>query len=109
MRRNPKKGKRAKRRQRRIKRACFEEGPRFSGAKHTETGWADGVFLHHAGRKDFFDTLKARQQPRFFRVDGFGMLRPDFVRRISAQSAASLGAKHLAPWGSYSFLSWRRM
>ena len=54
----PKKGKRAKRRQRRIKRACFEEGPRFSGAKHTETGWADGVFLHHAGRKDFFDTLK---------------------------------------------------
>ena len=42
MRGKPKKGKRAKRRQRRIKRACFEEGPRFSGAKHTETGWADG-------------------------------------------------------------------
>ena len=61
MRGKPKKGKRAKRRQRRIKRACFEEGPRFSGAKHTETGWADGVFLHHAGRKDFFDTLKQTQ------------------------------------------------
>ena len=40
-----------------MKRACFEDGPRFSGAKHTETGWADGVFLLHAGRKDFFDTL----------------------------------------------------
>ena len=57
MRGKPKKGKRAKRRQRRMKRACFEDGPRFSGAKHTETGWADGVFLPHAGRKDFFDTL----------------------------------------------------
>ena len=57
MRGKPKKGKRAKRRQRRMKRACFEDGPRFSGAKHTETGWADGVFLLHAGRKDFFDTL----------------------------------------------------
>ena len=57
MRGKPKKGKQAKRRQRRMKRACFEDGPRFSGAKHTETGWADGVFLHHAGRKDFFDTL----------------------------------------------------
>ena len=53
----PKKGKQAKRRQQRMKRACFEDGPRFSGAKHTETGWADGVFLLHAGRKDFFDTL----------------------------------------------------
>ena len=53
----PKKGKQAKRRQRRMKRACFEDGPRFSGAKHTETGWADGVFLLHAERKDFFDTL----------------------------------------------------
>ena len=40
-----------------MKRACFEDGPRFSGAKHTETGWADGVFLLHARRKDFFDTL----------------------------------------------------
>ena len=40
-----------------MKRACFEDGPRFSGAKHTETGWADGVFLLHAGRKDFFDKL----------------------------------------------------
>ena len=40
-----------------MKHACFEDGPRFSGAKHTETGWADGVFLLHAGRKDFFDTL----------------------------------------------------
>ena len=39
------------------KRGCFEEGPRSSGAKRTETGWADGVFLLHAGRKDFFDTL----------------------------------------------------
>ena len=45
------------RRQRRRKRARFEEGPRFPGAKRTETGWADGVFLPHAGRKDFFDTL----------------------------------------------------
>ena len=45
------------RRQRRRKRARFEEGPRFPGAKRTETGWADGVFLLHAGRKDFFDTL----------------------------------------------------
>ena len=42
MRGKPKKGKQAKRRQRRMKRACFEDGPRFSGAKHTETGWADG-------------------------------------------------------------------
>ena len=54
----PKKGKQAKRRQRRMKRAGFEDGPRFSGAKHTETGWADGVFLLHAGRKDFFDTQR---------------------------------------------------
>ena len=45
------------RRQRRRKRARFEEGPQFPGAKRTETGWADGVFLLHAGRKDFFDTL----------------------------------------------------
>ena len=58
MRGKPKKGKRAMRRQRRRKRARFEEGPRFPGAKRTETGWADGVFLPHAGRKDFFDTLK---------------------------------------------------
>ena len=58
MRGKPKKGKQAKRRQRRMKRACFEDGPRFSGAKHTETGWADGVFLLHAGRKDFFDTQR---------------------------------------------------
>ena len=57
MRGKPKKGKRAMRRQRRRKRAHFEEGPRFPGAKRTETGWADGVFLPHAGRKDFFDTL----------------------------------------------------
>ena len=57
MRGKPKKGKQAKRRQRRMKRACFEDGPRFSGAKHTETGWADGVFLLHTGRKDLFDTL----------------------------------------------------
>ena len=47
------------RRQWRKERARFEEGPRFSGAKRTETGWADGVFLLHAGRKDFFDTLRA--------------------------------------------------
>ena len=58
MRGKPKKGKQAKRRQQRMKRACFEDGPRFSGAKHTETGWADGVFLLHAGRKDFFDTQR---------------------------------------------------
>ena len=57
MRGKPKKGKRAMRRQRRRKRAHFEEGPRFPGAKRTETGWADGVFLPHAGRKNFFDTL----------------------------------------------------
>ena len=31
--------------------------PRFPGAKRTETGWADGVFLLHAWRKGFFDTL----------------------------------------------------
>mgnify|MGYP007091033538 FL=1 len=57
MRGKPKKGKRAMRRQWRRKRARFEEGSRLSGAKRTETGWANGVFLHHAGRKDFFDTL----------------------------------------------------
>ena len=45
------------RRQWRKERARFEEGPRFSGAKRTETGWADGVFLLHAWRKGFFDTL----------------------------------------------------
>ena len=42
------------RRQRRRKRARFEEGPRFPGAKRTETGWADGVFLPHAGEKSLF-------------------------------------------------------
>ena len=47
------------RRQWRKERARFEEGPRFSGAKRTETGWVNGVFLLHAWRKDFFDTLKA--------------------------------------------------
>ena len=45
------------RRQWRKERARFEKGPRFSGAKRTETGWVNGVFLLHAGRKDFFDTL----------------------------------------------------
>ena len=45
------------RRQWRKERARFEEGPRFSGVKRTETGWVNGVFLLHAGRKDFFDTL----------------------------------------------------
>ena len=45
------------RRQWRKERARFEEGPQFSGAKRTETGWVNGVFLLHAGRKDFFDTL----------------------------------------------------
>ena len=45
------------RRQWRKERARFEEGPRFLGAKRTETGWVNGVFLLHAGRKDFFDTL----------------------------------------------------
>ena len=58
MRGKPKKGKQAKCRRWRIKRACFEEGPRFPGAKRTETGWADGVFLLHAWRKGFFDTLR---------------------------------------------------
>ena len=66
MRGKPKKGKRAMRRQRRRKRAHFEEGPRFPGAKRTETGWADGVFLPHAGRKDFFDTLKEERGWRAF-------------------------------------------
>ena len=41
-----------------MKRACFEDGPRFSWARHTGTGWADGVFLHHGGPKDSFDTLR---------------------------------------------------
>ena len=54
MRKKPKKGKRAMRRQRRRKRARFEEGPRFPGAKRTETGWADGVFLPRAGEKRLF-------------------------------------------------------
>ena len=45
------------RRQWRKERVRFEEGPRFSGAKRTEIGWVNGVFLLHAGRKDFFDTL----------------------------------------------------
>ena len=40
-----------------------EVGSRFSGAKRTETGWADGVFLLHAGRKDFFDTLNGPLGP----------------------------------------------
>ena len=40
------------RRQWRKERARFEEGPRFSGAKRTETGWVNGVFLlHRAGIK----------------------------------------------------------
>ena len=64
MRGKPKKGKRAMRRQWRRKRARFEEGSRLSGAKRTETGWANGVFLHHAGRKNFFDTLSVRPQTR---------------------------------------------
>ena len=54
MRGKPKKGKRAMRRQRRRKRARFEEGPEFPGAKRTETGWADGVFLPRAGEKRLF-------------------------------------------------------
>ena len=54
------------RRQWRRKRARFEEGSRFSGAKRTETGWADGVFLPHAGREDFFDTLKEERGWRVF-------------------------------------------
>jgi len=41
-----------------MQRACFEDGPWFPGVLHPETSWANGVFLHHAGRKDFFDTLK---------------------------------------------------
>ena len=54
------------RRQWRKERARFEEGPRFSGAKRTETGWVNGVFLLHAGRKDFFDTLKEERGWRAF-------------------------------------------
>ena len=44
----------------------FRGRPRFPGAKRTETGWADGVFLPHAGRKDFFDTLKEERGWRVF-------------------------------------------
>ena len=72
MRGKPKRGKRAMRRQWRKERARFEEGPRFSGAKRTETGWVNGVFLLHAGRKDFFDTLtistikQMRRNPKGF-------------------------------------------
>ena len=60
------------RRQWRKERARFEEGPRFSGAKRTETGWVNGVFLLHARRKDFFDTLtistikQMRRNPNVF-------------------------------------------
>ena len=39
------------------KTSLFRGRPRFLGAKRTETGWADGVFLLHAWRKGFFDTL----------------------------------------------------
>ena len=39
------------------KTSLFRGRPQFLGAKRTETGWADGVFLLHAGKKDFFDTL----------------------------------------------------
>ena len=42
------------RRQWRKERARFEEGPQFPGAKRTETGWADGVFLPRAGEKRLF-------------------------------------------------------
>ena len=44
--------------------------PRFSWAKHTETGWADGVFLLHTGRKDFFDTLEpaAKRPPTLLMI-----------------------------------------
>ena len=45
------------------KTSLFRGRPRFSGAKRTETGWADGVFLLHAGRKDFFDTLNGPLGP----------------------------------------------
>ena len=82
----PKKGKQAKRRQRRMKRACFEDGPRFSGAKHTETGWADGVFLLHAGRKDFFDTLTpacASTQAGAFVFSRSGSLAVHFLLRAT--------------------------
>ena len=44
------------RRQWRKERARFE-GPPVFGCKAHETGWVNGVFLLHAGRKDFFDTL----------------------------------------------------
>ena len=39
------------------KTSLFRGRPRFLGAKRTETGWADGVFLLHAWRKGFFNTL----------------------------------------------------
>ena len=42
---------------------------RFPGAKRTETGWADGVFLLHAWRENFFDTLSVgsgNRSQRFF-------------------------------------------
>ena len=82
MRGKPKKGKQAKRRQRRMKRACFEDGPRFSGAKHTETGWADGVFLLHAGRKNFFDTLRGLLQNRLTKDAGAKGQRKTFCPRV---------------------------
>ena len=50
MRGKPKKGKQAKCRRWRIKRACFEEGPRFPCALHPETGGA-------TGRKNLFFPL----------------------------------------------------
>ena len=54
----------------RKERARFEEDPRFSGAKRTETGWVNGVFLLHAGRKDFFDTLEpaAKRPPTLLMI-----------------------------------------
>ena len=51
------------------KTSLFRGRPRFLGAKRTETGWADGVFLLHAWRENFFDTLSVgsgNRSQRFF-------------------------------------------
>ena len=39
---------------------CVRDCARRRVSKHTETGWADGVFTLHAGRKELFDTLTRR-------------------------------------------------
>ena len=43
--------KQVKRRQWRIKQACFEEVPRLADARRLETGWCDGAFLRDSNPK----------------------------------------------------------